>query len=286
MSTSTFYSWKERYNQPNRHGGEVPKCHWITDGEREAITAYYLDHQEEGYRRLTYMMLDEDVAAVSPSTTYRVLKKAGYLDKWAHSPSRKGTGFNQPKKPHAHWHIDLAYVNIRSTFYYLCSILDGYSRAIVHWELRESMKESDVEIVLQRAREKFVDVYPRIISDNGPQFTARDFKLFLRQKGMDHVRTSPYYPQSNGKKERYFKTLKKECIRPKTPLTLEEARRVIDQFVHHYNHERLHSAIGYVAPMDKLYGRDGQIFTERNRRLEAARQQREQLWSERFRQAA
>ena len=105
MSTSTFYSWKERYNQPNRHGGQVPKCHWIADSEREAIIAYYLDNQDEEYRRLTYIMLDEDVAAVSPSTAYRVLKKAGYLDKWAHSPSRKGTGFNQPKKPHAHWHI-------------------------------------------------------------------------------------------------------------------------------------------------------------------------------------
>ncbi len=148
------------------------------------------------------------------------------------------------------------------------------------------MKEADVEIVLERAREKYPRVYPRIISDNGPQFTARDFKLFLRQKGMDHVRTSPYYPQSNGKKERYFKTLKKECIRPKTPLTLEEARRVIDQFVRHYNHERLHSAIGYVAPMDKLHGLDGQIFIERTRKLEAARQQREQLWSEQLKQAA
>ena len=103
---------------------------------------------------------------------------------------------------------------------------------------------------------------------------------------MDHVRTSPYYPQSNGKKERYFKTLKSECIRAKTPLSLEEARRVIDQFVHHYNHERLHSAIGYVTPMDKLRGRDQLIFKERNRKLEAARQRREQLWKEQLKRAA
>ena len=286
MSTSTYYHWRARYKQPNQHAGQTPKCHWITDAEREAIIAYYLDHPDEGYRRLSYMMLDADVAAVSPSTTYRVLKKAELLHKWAVSPSRKGTGFNQPDRPHKHWHIDLAYVFIRSTFYYLCSILDGYSRAIVHWELREQMKEADVEIVLQRARELYPDVYPRIISDNGPQFIARDFKLFLRQAGMDHVRTSPYYPQSNGKKERYFKTLKSECIRAKTPLSLEEARRVIDQFVHHYNHERLHSAIGYVTPIDKLYGRDQMIFKERSIKLEAARQQREQLWKEQLRQAA
>ena len=286
MSTSTFYHWKARYKQPNQHAGQMPKCHWITDSERESIIAFYREYPEEGYRRLTFMMLDADVVAVSPSTTYRVLKKAELLQKWAVSPSRKGTGFNQPDRPYKHWHIDLAYVNIRSTFYYLCSILDGYSRAIVHWELREQMKEADVEIVLQRAREMYPDVYPRIISDNGPQFIARDFKLFLRQAGMDHVRTSPYYPQSNGKKERYFKTLKSECIRAKTPLSLEEARRVIDQFVHHYNHERLHSAIGYVTPMDKLRGRDQLIFKERNRKLEAARQQREQLWKEQLKRAA
>jgi len=276
MNTSTYYHWKARYKMPNQHGGQVPKCHWITEAERLAIIEYHLGHQGQGYRRQTYIMLDADVVAVSPSTTYRVLKEADLMQKWALSPSKKGTGFNQPKRPHAHWHIDMAYVNIRSTFYYLCSILDGYSRAIIHWELREQMKEADVEIVLQRARELYPDVYPRIISDNGPQFISRDFKLFLRQAGMAHVRTSPYYPQSNGKKERYFKTLKSECIRAKTPLSLDEARRAIDQFVHHYNHERLHSAIGYVTPMDKLHGREPMIFKERNRKLEAARLNRSQ----------
>jgi transposase InsO family protein len=136
------------------------------------------------------------------------------------------------------------------------------------------MTEADVETIIQRARERFPGVRPRIISDNGPQFIAKDFKEFIRICGMTHVRTSPYYPQSNGKKERWYKTLKGECIRIKTPLTLEDARRIIADFVAHYNEVRLHSAIGYVAPADKLAGRDPVILAERDRKLEAARERR------------
>ena len=87
---------------------------------------------------------------------------------------------------------------------------------------------------------------------------------------MTHVRTSPYYPQSNGKMERWFKTLKGECIRVKTPLSLEDARRLVAEFVAHYNTVRLHSAIGYVTPADKLAGREKEIWAERKRKLAEA----------------
>ena len=103
----------------------------------------------------------------------------------------KGKGFVQPLKPHEHWHVDVAYLNIAGTFYYLCSLLDGCSRYIVHWEIREAMTEADVEQIVQRARERFPGVTPRIISDNGPQFVAKDFKEFIRVCGMTHVKTSP-----------------------------------------------------------------------------------------------
>ena len=179
-------------------------------------------------------------------------------------------------KPHEHWHIDVSYVNILGTFYYLCSILDGCSRYIVHWELRQKMTEQDVEIILQRAHEKFPEAKPRIISDNGPQFIAKDFKEYIRVMGMSHVRTSPFYPQSNGELERYHKTIKAECIRPKVALSLEDARQQIDSYIQRYNNERLHSATGYIAPKDKFEGRDAQIFKERDQKLEAARDARKQ----------
>jgi len=220
------------------------------------------------------MMLDRDLVAVSPSSVWRVLSKAGLLEKWNKKPSKKGTGFVQPLRPHENWHVDIAYLNICGTFFYLCSLLDGCSRVIVHWEIREQMTETDVEIIIQKAKEKFPEARPRIISDNGPQFIAKDFKEFIRISGMTHVRTSPYYPQSNGKLERFHKTLKGECIRPKTPLSLDDARRIVAEYIEYYNTVRLHSAIGYIAPADKLEGRDKEIFKERDRKLEAAREQR------------
>ena len=276
ITPSKFYDWRGRYGKVNEHNALIPRDFWLDEWEKQAIIDFYLEYPLEGYRRLTFMMLDRDVVAVSPSSVYRVLSAADLLQRWNGKTSKKGTGFVQPLKPHEHWHIDVSYVNLFGTFYYLCSILDGCSRTIVHWELREAMTEKDVEIVLQRAREKFPEATPRIISDNGPQFIAKDFKEFIRVAGMTHVRTSPFYPQSNGKLERYHKTIKNECIRPGVPLSLEEARIQIAEYIRYYNEERLHSAIGYIAPKDKLFGRDKQIFKERDQKLEAARDARKE----------
>lgn len=274
ISRSKFYDWKKRYGMENEHNGKIPRDFWLTEAERLAIIDYYRQHAQEGYRSLCYMMIDADVVAVSPSSVYRVLKDAGYMDNWDRKPSKKGNGFDQPIQAHDHWHIDISYINICGTFYYMCSVLDGYSRYIVHWEIREAMKEYDVEIILQKAREKFPSASPRVISDNGPQFISKDFKEYIRITGMTHVRTSPYYPQSNGKLERYHKTIKSGCIRPKTPLSLENGRSLVTVFVDHYNNKRLHSAIGYITPIDKLEGRAEAIHAERDRKLEAAREAR------------
>ena len=276
LSTSKFHSWKDRYGKANEHNGNIPRDHWLEDWEKTAILDYHDRHPLEGYRRLTFMMLDDDIVATSPTTVYRVLKAHRRLDRHKFSPSKKGTGFVQPLKPHEHWHIDVSHINVQGTFYFLLTVLDGLSRFIVHWDLRESMKEDEVELVLQQALEKFPGEKPQIISDNGPQFLARDFKEFIRLVGATHVRTSPYYPQSNGKLERWHKTLKSDAIRVKRIEDLEEARRVIAAFVEHYNGARLHSAIGYIAPADCLAGRSKDIWAARDLKLEAAREQRRQ----------
>ena len=282
VGMSKFYDWRARYGMANEHNALVPRDHWLEAWEKEAIVAFHHNHPLEGYRRLTYMLMDADLVAASPATVYRVLKFAGCFARWNRTENAKGTGFQQPLAPHEHWHVDISYVNVCGTFYYLISVLDGCSRYIVHWELRESMREADVEVVLQRAREIFPDARPRIITDNGPQSghpvagSARDFHEFIRLCGMTHVRTSPYYPKSNGKIERWHQTLKVDCIRPHVPLSLDEARRLVAEFVEHYNHVRLHSAIGYVTPADKLAGREAEIFAVRDRKLEAARERRRQ----------
>jgi len=277
VGTSKFYTWQDRYGQANEHNGQVPRDFWLQDWEQRAILDYHDRHPLDGYRRLAFMMLDDDVVAVSPSTVYRTLKTAGRLDRRRFSPSKKGTGFVQPLAAHDHWHVDISYLNVAGTFYYLTSVLDGFSRYIVHGEIRESMTEADVETIVQRALEKHPGVTPRIISDNGPQFIARDFKEFIRLAGITHVRTSPYYPQSNGKLERWHGSLKQECIRPAAPASLEEARRRVAEYVEYYNHVRLNSAIGYLTPADKLHGLSEVIFAERDRKLEEARQRRQQV---------
>ena len=274
ISPSKYADWKKRYGKANEHNGRIPRDFWLREWEKQAILDFSDRYPLEGYRRLAFMMLDQDVVAVSPSSVYRVLKAAGRIGRRPGTPSTRGTGFVQPTRPHEHWHIDISHLNLCGTFYYLCSILDGFSRAIIHWEIRERMTEADVETIVQRGREAYPGHQTRIISDNGPQFIARDFKSFVREVGLEHVRTSPYYPQSNGKKERFYQTLKGEALRPQTPLSPDDARRVVGRFVTHYNGVRLHSAIGYATPLDMLPGRADAIHAERDRKLEQARETR------------
>jgi hypothetical protein len=146
ITASKFYDWRERYGKVNEHNGWVPRDFWPEDWEKQAIIGFHLKNPLEGYRRLTFMMLDADIVAVSPSSVWRVLGQAGLLSKWNGKPSKKGTGFEQPLAAHEHWHIDVSYINISETFYYLCSILDGCSRYIVNWDLRESMTEADIAV--------------------------------------------------------------------------------------------------------------------------------------------
>jgi len=276
VSASKFYRWSTYYGKVNEHNGWIPRDFWLEDWEKQAIIAFHWEYPLEGYRRLTFMMLDRDIVAVSPTSVWRVLSQAGLLRRWNEKPSKKGLGFAPPLRPHEHWHVDVSYLNLCGTFYYLCSVLDGYSRYVVHWDIQESMTEAEVELILERAKEKFPGAKPRIISDNGPQFIARDFKEFIRISGMTHVKTSPFYPQSNGKIERWHQSLKRECIRPGVPLSLEDARRLVAGYIDYYNRVRLHSALGYVTPQDKLEGQEKEIFAERDRKLEAARALRQE----------
>jgi putative transposase len=274
LAPSKYHAWADRYGTVNEHNGPVPRDHWLTADEQKAIVNFHREHPLEGYRRLCYMMIDRDVVACAPASVYRVLSRNGLLSRWRPRASARGAGFDQPSRPHEHWHVDVSYLNLAGTFYYLCSVLDGASRAIVHWEIREQMKEADVEQIIQKGKECHPGVTPRIITDNGPQFLAKDFKEFIRLSGMTHVRTSPYYPQSNGKIERWHRTLKHDAVRKQTPLSKADADRVVGNFVTHYNTERLHSALGYVTPHDYLTGRQHTIHADRDRKLEAARERR------------
>lgn len=265
----------KRRGRLNEHNGKIVREHWLLTWEYDRILAYYRAHPEEGYRRLTYMMLDEDVVAVSPATTYRVLSGAGLLKRWNSSIGGVKThGFEQPTKPHEHWHVDIKYVNFRGTFLFLISVFDGYSRTILHHELRLSMQEFDVELTIQRALEKYPHARPRIISDNGSQFIAKDFAEFLRIRSLEHVRTSVAHPQSNGKRERFHRTVSEECLQTSRFINLEDARRLIAKYIEYYNTKRLHSSLYYITPEDFLAGRVSERLAEREAKYATARRHR------------
>jgi putative transposase len=278
ISRSKFYEWKERYGVFNNHNGKIPRFHWLMEEEKEAIVKYARSNEDkEGYRRLCYKMIDEDVAYASPSTVYRILKEKGLLSGYiTRKESKKGQGYAQPEKPHEEWHTDITYVNVLGSFMFLVVIIDGYSRFVVRHELRKSMKDKDVCFVLQKAHERFPKERPRIISDRGGQFISRELQSYLRYIGLKQTYTSVGYPESNGKIERFFKTTKEECIRRSSFLSLDDARRIIDRYIEHYNYERLHSAIDYVAPYDMLTGRKEQILKGREKKLEDAKRIRKE----------
>lgn len=283
-----YYEWKNRYGTKNNHNGKQPKSHWLTPYEKTAIiefakekigkTTYYL---LDGYRRIAYMGMDENKFACSPSSVYRVLSTAGLLNKWKNSkPSSKGSGFKQPDKPHKEWHTDIKYINYKGTFLFFIGIIDGYSRYIIHHELRTSMTEQDISIVLQRAMEKYPNEKPRLITDNGSQYTSKEFGLFLKESGLKHIRTSPSYPQSNGKIERFHRTLEEECLRTTSFFSIEDAQKQINEYVEVYNNNRLHSALFYLRPIDFLNGNSDKLLKERELKLNDASENREKYWKD------
>ncbi|MEM3434512.1 MAG: IS3 family transposase [Candidatus Methanomethyliaceae archaeon] len=285
LPRATYFRWQAQGGKTVPQRTYVPKSHYLLPEEREAILAYKRAHPKVGYRRLAFMMLDEGVAAVSPGTVYEVLYKAGLSSRWTRTggtPSKKG--FVQPERPHEQWHIDISYLNILGTHYFFIAVLDGYSRAIVHHEVRQDMETRDVQIVVERALEKLPPgtSKPRLISDNGPQFVSAEFKAFLREKDISHSRSRPNHPQSNGKLQRFNGTLKEECIRVSPLISLEQARELIAEYVQEYNTRRPHSSLNYLTPQDYLQGKEHieRRLKERRQKLEEARQARKAAYYE------
>ncbi len=260
LPSASYFRWAKEDGKSGRKESHTPKSHWILDWEAERVTLYKHEYPEVGYRRLAWMMVDADIVAISPSSVYRVLQRAGLSSRWTTPPGKKAhmKGFVQPTRPHSQWHSDISYLNILGTHYFFISILDGYSRSIIHHEVRTNMTTVDVEIVTERALEKLPEgtSSPRLITDNGSQYVSKEFQDYLRDRDISHSKARVNHPQSNGKIERFHKSLKEECVRVTAMTNLEEARKLIDAYVIEYNENRLHSALQYLTPADYLKGEE------------------------------
>ena len=157
---------------------------------------------------------------------------------------------------------------------YLASLIDGYTRYVIHYELRSSMDALDIEIMMERARLKYPGESPILITDNGPHFIAKELKVYLNDMGITHRRTRYHYPQSNGKVERFYQTCKNEFVRRASFLSLNDLEKQLAHYIEIYNYKRLHSSLGYITPYDMLMGCQNQIFKERRTKLERARKER------------
>jgi hypothetical protein len=281
----TWEEWQSRQGIETKHNNNIPKSYYLTPEETESIAQYCAANSEgglKGYRVLCYEMIDKDVAFVAPGSVYNVLKARNLFQKWVIDTENGNTGkhgFDQPKAVHEQWHIDFSYIKVCGVFYYFIGILDGYSRRMLHWKLCLTMEGINAELLVAETKQMYPEAKnPRLISDNGSQFTSKDFEELLVYLEIGHTCTSPSHPQSNGKLERFHRTWKTENVRRDAFLGYDDAIKQIGAWIDYYNSVRLHSAIWYLTPDDIFFGRKETRLAERNEKLYNARVTRKSYW--------
>ena len=279
ISARTWWEWETRQGVQTKHNNNIPKNHYLTPGEIKSIVKYCTENPLKGYRVQCWEMVDKNVAFVSCGSVYNVIKRYNLGKKWAEAEEMKKHGFDQPKAIHEQWHIDFSYIRIGGAFYYFIGILDGYSRKMLNWKLCQNMEGINAEILVAETKEQYPEaVNPRIISDNGSQFISKDFEELLVLLEIGHTFTSANHPQSNGKLERFNRTLKSEHVRRSAYFDYQDACMRMAQWITYYNCERLHSAIWYLTPNDIFYNRTSERIAERKEKLHTAFIHRQEYW--------
>lgn len=286
LAKSRYYDWKRRADE-ELLGDLLPapriSPHATLEEEKEAVIGYAMKHVKDGYRRLAWMMVDEDVAYVSPTSVYRILSDADLLYRWKRS-TKEGVRPPEPKGPNERWHTDLMYLRVEDTWYFLVTVLDAYSRYVVHWDLLTSMTAAAVRVVIHDALKK-TGATPQIVTDNGSQFTAKDFKELVRDFELEHIRIRTYHPESNGRVERFHRSTR-DALDEQDLKNLGRARQIISRWVEFYNTRRLHAGLKYLAPIEYWEGDPEARMEERRKKLEGARERRETINRTRLQQAA
>ncbi len=274
IAPSTYYGWFNAKSLKNNRPKRNKNFKALLPDEIEAVKTFRSDHPEPGYRKLAWMMVDQNIAFIPEITVYRLLKGLNMLSVGIPGDVAGSEYKNKPLYVHHHWHTDIAYIKIRNIFYYLIMMLDGYSRFLLNWELMTDMTEISVSLFVQETREKYPERKPMLIMDNGTQFVSRDFKDLLSEIDLHPVHTRRNHPQTNGKIERMNGTVKTEAIRKNTPVTHGEACRILNDYEYEYNYQRLHAGIKYLRPADVFFGRDKTVLNNRKMKILVARQNR------------
>lgn len=285
LARSTYREWGARAERDTLADRPtvVPVLDAILPEETAAVVSYALAHPQDGYRRLAWQMVDADVAYLSASSVYRILNDADLLYRWKRG-GRTGAAPPPPTRVHERWHTDLMYLRVGDGWYFLVTVLDAYSRYVVHCELLATMTAADVRYVIQHALE-VTGAHPRVVTDNGTQFRAAEFKDLVRRFGVEHIRIRTYHPESNGLVERFHRSTR-EALGDEALRTLERARALVSEWVQHYNETRLHAGLGYLPPAEYYRGQPAARRRERQEKLERGRSERRRLNRERLDAAA
>lgn len=280
---SVYYAWVARESLEDRVGKPC-RVYEVLPEERAAICEFALQYPKIGYRKLTWMMVDEAVACVGESTVYRVLSAADLLSRWKRSSSSDGEYSFRPTAPNQQWHTDVMYVWVAARFYFLLSFIDAYSRYVVHHKLLIELDGESVATELQAALET-TGAKPRVVHDHGSEFVNRDVAAVIKAHNLIDIKTRPRHPESNGIVERFNGTVRAESDDAYGDNYLH-AEAIIGKLMHHYNDERLHAALGYMAPATWHRGKPEEVRAERARRIAAARAHRKTINQQRLIEAA
>ena len=248
--------------------------------ERLAVLAYARRHPEIRHRELAWRMIDEEVAYLSPSTVYRILREANLMCRQRGRKKRYREEIEKATRPDERWGTDLMYVTVSGVNYFYLAFIDEYSRYIVHWELLSNMEGHSVSLGGQKALETLPRdergqplARPEIRSDNGSCFISKEFHGVLEHYGLTHVKIRPHCPEENGIMERSNRTVR-EALEEAEPASRYEAEAALDRIIDWYNHERLHSSLGYLRPIDYYRGDPKTQHETRRKKLAVARHRR------------
>ena len=275
---STFYRWYGQYQEDGPDGlrdqKPNPRQFWnrIPEQVKDQVVDLALQLPDKSSRQLAWHFVDKMKYFISESSVYRILKGFDLVQSPAFEMVSAKDKFEKPtQQVHELWQTDFTQFKVLDWgWYYLSTILDDYSRYIIAWKLAPTMGASDVEETLKLALEKSglekarVRHRPRLLSDNGPAYLSKDLKKFLKRKDIDHIRGAPYHPQTQGKIERWHRSMK-NVVKLQNYYSPSQLAAAIEDFVAYYNNQRYHESLNNMTPVSIYYGKEKEVQSEREK---------------------